>query len=213
MSTTEPVRPEREKKLGKREQTKANNREAILKAAREVFAELGYGATTVRDIIRRTGLASGTFYNYFKAKEDVFQALMDQRALLVRPRLRDMRATAKTFEEFIRGCFLSYFEALAADEDTALVVRRNTGAIRVRMDTPEIVAGFSELEDDIRHAIEIGLLPEVDVSYLTAAFVGVAFEIGDAMFLDGEADTDKATEFATALFMGGIKALPLNTKK
>ena len=40
-----------------------------------VFAELGYGATTVRDIIRATDLASGTFYNYFKSKEEVFQAL------------------------------------------------------------------------------------------------------------------------------------------
>ena len=63
------------KALGKREQTKQNNREAILEAAKVVFADLGYGATSVRDIIRRTGLASGTFYNYFKSKEEVFEAL------------------------------------------------------------------------------------------------------------------------------------------
>ena len=37
---------------GKREQTKKDNRNAILEAAREVFVKLGYGATTVRDIIR-----------------------------------------------------------------------------------------------------------------------------------------------------------------
>ena len=52
---------------GKREETKASNRQAIIDAARIVFAELGYGATTVRDIIRATELASGTFYNYFKS--------------------------------------------------------------------------------------------------------------------------------------------------
>lgn len=57
---------------GKREETKASNRQAIIDAARRVFAELGYGATTVRDIIRETELASGTFYNYFKSKEEVF---------------------------------------------------------------------------------------------------------------------------------------------
>ena len=45
---------------GKREQTKAHNRAAILAAAREVFAELGYDAAGVRDVIRRTELASGT---------------------------------------------------------------------------------------------------------------------------------------------------------
>jgi len=54
----------------KRERTKASNRAAILEAARDVFAELGYDAATVRDIVRRTDLASGTFYNYFPDKED-----------------------------------------------------------------------------------------------------------------------------------------------
>ena len=54
---------------GKREQTKAHNRAAILVAAREVFAELGYDAAGVRDVIRRTELASGTFYNYFPTRK------------------------------------------------------------------------------------------------------------------------------------------------
>ena len=79
---------------GKREETKASNRQAIVDAARRVFAELGYGATTVRDIIRATDLASGTFYNYFKSKEEVFQALQDETALRVRPRLRPSRRCA-----------------------------------------------------------------------------------------------------------------------
>src|ERR1051325_10456523 len=51
------------------EQSKAENPAALLKAARAVFAEMGYGAASVRDIVRRTDLASGTFYNYFKDKD------------------------------------------------------------------------------------------------------------------------------------------------
>ena len=54
--------------------------EMILEAARGVFAELGYGAATVRDIIRATTLASGTFYNYFKSKEEIYQAIRDEAA-------------------------------------------------------------------------------------------------------------------------------------
>ena len=42
---------------GKREATKAANRAAILAAARMVFADIGFGAASVRDIIRRTDLA------------------------------------------------------------------------------------------------------------------------------------------------------------
>ncbi len=73
---------------GKRERTKVANRQAILDAARAVFGELGYEAATVRDIIRRTGLASGTFYNYYKSKEEVFDALADDGARRFRPILR-----------------------------------------------------------------------------------------------------------------------------
>ena len=62
---------------GKRANSKAANRRAILTAARRVFALIGYEATTVRDIIRETNLASGTFYNYFKSKEEVFQAIAE----------------------------------------------------------------------------------------------------------------------------------------
>ena len=60
----------------RRDATKQANRTAILDAARAVFADLGYGAATVRDIVRRTDLATGTFYNYFPDKEAVFRALL-----------------------------------------------------------------------------------------------------------------------------------------
>ena len=73
---------------GKRELTKVQNRLAILDAAREVFGELGYETATVRDIIRRTGLAAGTFYNYFRSKEEVFAALSDDGARRFAPILK-----------------------------------------------------------------------------------------------------------------------------
>lgn len=195
-------------KRGKREQTKVNNRKAILAAARSIFAELGYGTTTVRDIIRRTDLASGTFYNYFQSKEEVFQALMDTNALEVRPQLIEVRANATTFEDLIEGTFHIFFDYLARDRGAFEVLRSNAGAIRVRMDTPEIVAGFDELQADIEKAIADGLLEPVDAGYLTASAVGMAFEIGDRMLAREEADVEGATKFATSLIMGGVVKLP-----
>ena len=59
---------------GKREQTKLANRQAILEAARITFGELGYESATVRDIIRRTSLSVGAFYNYFRSKEEIAEA-------------------------------------------------------------------------------------------------------------------------------------------
>ncbi|MCC6919251.1 MAG: TetR/AcrR family transcriptional regulator [Alphaproteobacteria bacterium] len=196
---------------GKREQTKQANKQAILDAARDVFVKLGYGATTVRDIIRATDLASGTFYNYFKSKEEVFQAISDENAIRVRPRLRAERIRARTVEEFISGTFRTFFDYAADDRRTFAVIRRNADTMRVRMDTPEIIAGFDELRADLLTAIDAGLFPPVDADYLMASMVGVAFEIAEYMLARDPIDPSAAADFATALFLGGLKALPTAT--
>src|SRR5580693_9476704 len=165
---------------GKREQTKAQNRQMILEAARGVFAEMGYGAATVRDIIRATPLASGTFYNYFKSKEEVYQAIRDEVALAVRPHLHVARAEAATIEEFIAGSFRTFFEFVARNrmDFRHLRVRAEN---RFRMDTPEVIAGFEELRADLEIAIARKLVPDVDADFLMASIVGVAFEISERM--------------------------------
>src|ERR1700679_2947813 len=146
----------RPKQAGKREQTKVHNRQIILEAARQVFAELGYGATTVRDIIRATPLAAGTFYNYFKSKEEVYEAIRDEVALVIRPRLRDERNKAATVEDFISGTFRTFFEFVSSDEVNFRNLRHSADHPRVRMDTPEVIAGFEELREDLEGAIARG---------------------------------------------------------
>jgi AcrR family transcriptional regulator len=193
---------------GKREQTKVQNRQIILDAARGVFAELGYGATTVRDIIRATPLASGTFYNYFKSKEEVYQAIRDEVALAIRPRLRDERMKATTVEEFISGTFRTFFEFVASDRIDFRTIRHNADVTRMRVDTPEVIAGFDELREDIEEAIARGLFPQVDADFLMASIAGVAFEVGERMMRRETADPVAAAVFATALFLGGIRTLP-----
>src|SRR5277367_3741863 len=156
----------REAARGRREQTKVQNRETILAAARKVFAEIGFGAATVRDIIRATPLASGTFYNYFKSKEEVYQAIRDDVALAIRPRLREERVKADSVEAFISGSFRTFFEFVARNREDFRHLRHATDASRLRIDTPEVIAGFDELREDLEAAIAAGLFPEVDADYL-----------------------------------------------
>jgi len=51
-------------------------RRKLLEAAEEVFAEQGFFRASVAEITRRANVAQGTFYIYFKAKEDIFRALV-----------------------------------------------------------------------------------------------------------------------------------------
>jgi AcrR family transcriptional regulator len=51
----------------------------ILDAAEKLFAGKGYEAATVNDILDAVKIAKGTFYYYFKSKEDVLDALIERR--------------------------------------------------------------------------------------------------------------------------------------
>ncbi len=50
----------------------------ILKNAGELFKNQGYVNTTVEAIIQKVGIAKGTFYYYFKSKEDILDALVHE---------------------------------------------------------------------------------------------------------------------------------------
>src|SRR5277367_5336431 len=97
--------PPRTANLGRREQGKAANRAEILDAGRDAFAELGYGSVTVRDIVRRTSLASGTFYNYFPDKESVLRALVGESATQARVLVRDAHRDSRTARDFVADSF------------------------------------------------------------------------------------------------------------
>ena len=48
-----------------------NTRERVLAAAEELFAEQGYDATSVQQVVTRAGVTKGALYHYFAAKEDL----------------------------------------------------------------------------------------------------------------------------------------------
>lgn len=48
----------------------------ILDAAEMLFTSKGYSKTTVNDILQIVGIAKGTFYYYFKSKEEVMDAIV-----------------------------------------------------------------------------------------------------------------------------------------
>ena len=52
-------------------------RKEILDAAIGLFEEKGYDDTAVSDIVRKVGVAKGTFYYHFKSKEDLLDAFLD----------------------------------------------------------------------------------------------------------------------------------------
>ena len=193
---------------GKRARSKAANRHAILVAGRRVFARIGFDATTVRDIIRETDLAAGTFYNYFKSKEEVFEAIAEDSTYRFRARLSDVRARATTFEDYIHQAYRAYFSFIAAENAEAIKGGApHLALIGVRVDTPEMLAIAEEIRSDLDHVLKAAGAPVIDIDYLTAAAIGIAREMGDHMLQRRPVNADAATKFASALLLAGVREI------
>ncbi len=68
----------------------AERKQQLLDAAARLFAEQGYAATRVVDIVDAAGVAKGLFYWYFDNKEALFRELATE----IRRRLRRQQAAA-----------------------------------------------------------------------------------------------------------------------
>jgi AcrR family transcriptional regulator len=72
-STTTAKRPRRTQK----ERSEATIAE-LLAAARRLFAEQGYAATSLEDVADAAGVTKGAVYHHFKGKQDLFRAVYER---------------------------------------------------------------------------------------------------------------------------------------
>lgn len=88
------------------------SRQRLIDCAAELFWKNGYAATGISEILNASGLPKGSFYFYFKSKEELAAAVISyyQAALLDKMRVF---AANRTWEEFVKDVF-AYLENLSA---------------------------------------------------------------------------------------------------
>lgn len=80
-------------KLNRRQEAKARTRAKVMKAARELFGELGYDGATIRDIAKRAGMSTGAVFANFTDKTDLFEAIYTEDAEAMMDVMRDAAGT------------------------------------------------------------------------------------------------------------------------
>ncbi|MGH9211279.1 MAG: TetR/AcrR family transcriptional regulator [Acidimicrobiales bacterium] len=86
----------------------AERKRQLLDAAAHLFAEQGYAATRVVDIVDAAGVAKGLFYWYFENKEALFRELAaDIRRQLRRTQRAALDRTAPALVQIIQGTLAS----------------------------------------------------------------------------------------------------------
>ena len=170
--------------------TEEDRKEQILAAALAVFDEKGYEGATISDIVRRAGVAQGTFYLYFGSKRDALLELARRPMEEVAARMESARATVKSFEGMIRAAARIAFEVVRPNmelcrlmtqaeqssndffESTAVTQRMHdvmVSMFRQALDAGEMEAMDPEMAAVMFHLIISGALAEAsapgDVAY------------------------------------------------
>ena len=74
----------------------AERRLELTEAAESFFAKKGYEDTAVSDIVKKIKVGQGTFYHYFKSKEDILEAIAEK---TVGPIAENVQNIAKSNED------------------------------------------------------------------------------------------------------------------
>jgi len=89
------------------QQRKQKKRETILTAARTVFAQKGFIGVTMKDIIDASGISRGGIYLYFQSVDEIFMAVVQQRANHTYDTIKQAVTTnppfAELFAEYLAG--------------------------------------------------------------------------------------------------------------
>src|SRR5882762_9104398 len=107
--------------VSRRDSTPSPKRDAILRAAIDVFAERGFFNAQVADIARAAGVAAGTVYLYFKGKDDLLISIFERS---MREGLATGRAAAADLQdprERLRRLARAHLARLGHDRNLAIV--------------------------------------------------------------------------------------------
>ena len=195
----------------RRDSTPGPKRDAILRAAIDVFAERGFFSAQVADIARAAGVAAGTVYLYFKSKDDllvsIFDRSMREGLTLGRAAVADLDDPRERLRRLARG----HLARLGGDRNLAIVFQ-----VELRQSTKFMERFSSTLLRDylglIRDAIADGQragMFRADIKATVAAkmFFGALDEMATNWILSRrryslEADADTVVD----LFLNGARA-------
>ena len=190
---------------GARESNKTKNRQAIIEAGIRIFIDKGVSETTVRDIIRSTGLASGTFYNYFNSKEEVLVAIFDDFAKEIGKSVRDENVQPESFEEFLRIKLTRFFKFVSSKPEIFMIMSNNHNLVNnFSINTPQIILEIDYLKEEINDYIKKGVFPNFDVDLFALVVRPITDSLAQEMMSQKKIDINKYTEKCIKFLTKGL---------
>ena len=193
----------------------AARKAAIIEAATSCFAEKGYHATAVSDIIDRAGIARGTFYLYFKSKHDIFQCILDEFIEHLDQQIRIIELGGEKSPALqMRDNAERVIDAIQSRPGLSKIVFNE--AVGLDPSTQERLRLFYQrlleiIQSSIRRGISFGLVREVDEQVASCIILGAVREIitQNSVFGNTRIDPGAMVDGLLDVLVGGLGTTPM----
>lgn len=152
-------------------------RRQLRDVALRLFAERGFGATTMDDIAEAAGVTKPLLYQHFASKRALYLELMDTVAAQLIDDIRTAAAAADGPRQQVERGFLAYFTLMMRQERAFRLLYGRDG----ESGDPELGAALRRVEDAIATAIDPLIDAGLDDAHrraLAHAVVGMAEGVG-----------------------------------
>ncbi len=191
---------------------KAERRQQILNAARDVFARRGYHAAKIDEIVATAGIARGTFYLYFEDKRTIFEEIVDRTiARLGAAIMRvDVRPVAGSVADQVRENIRRIVHILLEDRATTKILLSDALGVDPEFDR-KLLFLYDEMSTLLGTSLSdgqaLGIVSDGDVRLMSWLMMGALKEIMFQIVHRGaEYDEDKLVDGAFAFFKtGGLR--------
>ena len=146
-------------------------RRALLSAARDLVFEKGHAQISVQDITSRARVATGTYYNYFDTKQDIFVAVAEDLRDDLAQALAGTRETIKDPAMLVSLTLKYYFQQAIDNEDW----RKFTRCVGLT-DMP-LQQTAEQCMEDIQRGIKAGRFRGDDVHFTQNLVTGMVSHV------------------------------------
>lgn len=186
----------------------ASREQELLEAARKLFSQKGFANTTISDIVRKAGVAQGTFYLYFESKAALVQQLLQMFHRVVQEEVATSGDDSQAPAERVRAGVKAAFHASVKHADLLRMLFRDPSigvADLIRTDRASREQRMQATAQVLRTGMASGNLHEIDPK-LAARLVFAMVEAAVVEWILHGSDTDPE-QFAEGLAQILIRGL------